>query len=205
VHHRIMLRAAALAALVLLAGVATANANRAFTASPEAIAETSRSFTFRDVASGLEVICEVTLAKSFHAGAMPKARGVLYGFVTEARAAGCRSSLGLAAQARFLLMWHITYESFSGALPRITAVLVIVQEAQVLLRIGGTECLYRGDVPFVKTGTTGVAELSATRLRTLRNLSPLFRALRQELIPCPSAIEWVGEFTIAPALRLKLA
>lgn len=171
---------ALLAALLLCALAGPAGASTTFGANPQGITGMSPRLTFEGT-SGNRVICAVTLKGSLHASAF-KTRGTLMGFMNEGRASSCSNSLGTASTAtplvEFRRPWHITLENFSGTLPRITALLSVIQRANWLFSItgpfGAVGCLYTGNLPASATGTAGESELTVTALNPLTNTATLF-------------------------------
>jgi hypothetical protein len=104
-------------AAVLAAAVGSASANRLSVSEPR----------YRIVwnpltleAAGAQVKCVVTLEGSFHSATVRKVANALVGYVTRATLNNCTEGSATILQAT--LPWHVRYESFSGTLPNITGV-----------------------------------------------------------------------------------
>jgi hypothetical protein len=127
-HTRTKLVLGALAAAMLLAfAVGTASANR--------LSISEKSFLIRwsplTLAStaGSSIECSVTLDGSFHSNTIVKTVGSLIGYINAATIAGSsgngREAVcagGTATVLRETFPWHVRYNGFTGTLPRITAV-----------------------------------------------------------------------------------
>jgi hypothetical protein len=66
--------------------------------------------------------CPVTLAGAFHSSTLVKSAGTLFGYITLARIEDPRCVGGGATFLTATLPWHVRYASFTGTLPRITAI-----------------------------------------------------------------------------------
>jgi hypothetical protein len=215
-HTRSKLLLAALtAALALTLGVSTANASRSFSSiNNTLLTYVSPALTFQG-SGGNRHICAVTLTASLHSIAR-KSIGELVGFVNGGRAERCRNNLGSRAAAIPLVSharpWHITYNSFRGTLPRITEILVTINDARFLLELetiffGIQRCLYEGDILTETTGTTGAAEYTIRLLIPQRGLNIAVlveEALTSSSVECEESGELVGTFhaTLPPVVRL---
>jgi hypothetical protein len=129
-------------ACALLAATGLASASR-LSVSNRNIRWTFARYTSNN--AGIEISCELTLEGSFHSNTITKVRGTLIGHMNRTSVrSGCSGGWG---DMRFLnesLPWHITYQSFSGSLPSITAVTVDVIGFSWNYRgLGGGTCLYR--------------------------------------------------------------
>jgi hypothetical protein len=114
--------AGGLAALVLLAAVETATA-RSFDPSAQEFRFVWNPLTF-SVNEGLGIVrCAVTLEGSFHSRTIAKSAGSLIGYVTSSAIGPnnvCVGGTGTVLSET--LPWHVRYQAFEGALPRITGV-----------------------------------------------------------------------------------
>jgi hypothetical protein len=127
--------AALAAALLLASAVSSASATR-LSSSNQNLRLTFTSLEF--VAPGVVTIrCQVTLEGSFHTRTIAKVARSLVGSVTKAAIKGetCANGSGATFNGaeRYngtttpnTLPWHLTYESFSGTLPNITALQALV-------------------------------------------------------------------------------
>ncbi|HKG38162.1 MAG TPA: hypothetical protein VKB25_04170 [Conexibacter sp.] len=106
---------------------------------------TWRELKFFDVA-GPSTVCPVTMEGSFHSATMRKVIRALIGYITRATVneAACVGE----GRARFLqatLPWHITYASFSGTLPAITRMRVLISGISYESVLNTIPCLFRGE------------------------------------------------------------
>jgi hypothetical protein len=120
---------AGLAATLLLAvAVGSANA-RTIRISNQTFRATWNPLRFFGVGTSLETRCPVTLEGSFHSATIAKVLRTLIGYVTAARS-GTRSTgctRGSATVHQASLPWHITYEGFTGTLPNITRIRILLR------------------------------------------------------------------------------
>jgi hypothetical protein len=112
---------ALIAALLLASALSTASARNLSTNTQNIRTTWSRL----EFVGTLTVRCPVTLEGSFHSRTIPKVARLLIGAVTriDIRSASCTG--GTATVAR--LPWHITYEGFTGTLPSISSVRLLLQ------------------------------------------------------------------------------
>jgi hypothetical protein len=90
------------------------------------------------------VLCDVTIEGSFHSATLRKVEGALIGAFTRAILKNESCFAGHATLLQETLPWHFTYDGFSGTLPRIEAVFVLVRRYAIRLDIGlGIVCLYK--------------------------------------------------------------
>jgi hypothetical protein len=218
-HTRSKLLLAALtAALALTLGATTANASRSFSAiNNTLLTYVSPALTFTGSPNGDQVICPVTLTASLHSVAA-KVAGTLIGFVNGSRVGRCTNSGGTDTVAiplvSHVLPWHITYNSFRGTLPRITEILITINNVKFLLETFIFEfnrqlCLYQGNILVETRGRTGAAEYTVELLipqeREGLNVVPLFEnALNRAFRRCETSGELRGTFhaTLPPVIRL---
>jgi hypothetical protein len=153
------------AALLLSAALSTASASR-LSVSNRNIRVTWSSLEFRSPI--VTVRCRVTIEGSFHSATIPKMEGTLVGYITRATvdSANCTNATATAEG----LPWHITYESFTGTLPRIETVRLLLRNTLFNLGrvLGSTaECRFGT----ASDNLTGSAVLNATNEVT--NLVPV--------------------------------
>jgi len=92
-----------------------------------------------------EMRCPLTLEGTFHATTIAKVARTLIGFITRARSGtsttGCtRGSVTILQET---LPWHLTYERFSGTLPRITRIRLLLRGISFRVDPGiGIACRY---------------------------------------------------------------
>ena len=123
--------------------------------------------------------CPMTLEGTFHYRTMVKAIGSLIGYVTRAILdnAACRG--GHFTVLTETLPWHVTYEGFTGTLPRITGLILLIAGMAMRMEVPaiGLSCLMRAaNLRYTTTGT--------------REAGGAFKAERvvpgRESIPCGS-------------------
>src|SRR5215217_2901314 len=124
----------ALAASLLLGAMVSSASARSLSLSNQNIRATWQSLEFR---STVTVRCQVTLEGSFHTRTIVKSPRALIGAVTKAQVnrAGCTGGTGSTFNGteRYngvtptnSLPWHITYEGFTGTLPTIGSVRILL-------------------------------------------------------------------------------
>jgi len=171
---------------------------------------------------GLGIRCNITMEGSFHTRTIAKVARSLIGFITRANVAQetCRDNLfGFAARAIAWngtetslgstipqsLPWHVTYESFSGTLPAITGVRLLLRGVRFTLEIPARSCLASYGTPETNLeGTVNISSGEATTLTPGATAAP-----RQELIrgECPTSGRFGGNGTITllgAATRIRI-
>lgn len=114
--------AAPLAALLLCAALSTASARNLSIGSQTLRATWSR---FEFAISSITVRCQVTLEGSFHSRTVAKVARTLIGAITRVNINEGACTGGQIRSSR-PPPWHVTYEGFTGTLPAITSVLVLL-------------------------------------------------------------------------------
>jgi len=141
-HTKLTLTALA-AALTMAAVVSTAHANHL----------SMTNTAFRNVWASLrffgeggiagESRCPVTLEGTFHSATIVKSIGALVGYVTRATSgSGAACAHGSSTILQETLPWHVTYEGFSGTLPRITRVRYLLRGMSFKAEPGFGTCKY---------------------------------------------------------------
>jgi len=129
------------ATILLLAAVGSASARNLSTSS-QTIRITWASLTFEDL-FGSRLSCPLTLEGSFHTRTVAKFARSLIGFITRAAVgtpAQCTN--GEATILTASLPWHIQYEAFTGTLPSIATVrLLLLGVAFQVHATGSFTCL----------------------------------------------------------------
>ncbi len=134
-----------LAGLLLAIGVTTASAGR-IESSTQNVRLVWSSLEFASTL--VTVRCKLTLEGSFHSRTIQKVERTLIGAVTRAimQAASCTNGKGWTENGVEVaplgtlantLPWHITYESFNGTLPAITAVNLLVSRFRLVAEVRG--------------------------------------------------------------------
>jgi hypothetical protein len=154
----------ATAAVVLAAAVGVASANRLRTSSQQFKSTwTALPFIAPEVFGASTTIrCPVTLEGSFHSQTIVKTTGSLIGYVNRAsvNSGGCTN--GHATILTATLPWHVTYEGFTGALPNITALRLLLLGASFLVQTEFS-CLARSEV---NHPINGLARLNTSHVVT---------------------------------------
>jgi len=211
----------AVVAAVLFASLATAASARSLSTTEQGFRVNWSSLEF--TSEIVTIRCRVTLAGSFHTRTIAKVARSLIGYLTSAIVAhpctngeawadnGTEAApLGTLASR---LPWHVTYESFTGTLPNITGITLLlrnlsfVQQAVFLgitcrARYGSTTDNPSGTVAR-DTATGNATTLSPgenARASLVTDLSPGFRA-------CPASGGFTGTgqvFAAASTTRIRI-
>ena len=162
--HRLMYTAltTAAATVILAAAVGAAAASQMSTGSQTIRATWSRLQLSNTFSPEQPVECQVTLEGSFHSNTIQKTRRALIGYVSRSSVNACTT--GSATIDQESLPWHLTYESFSGTLPNITSVALLLVRASFL--IGLRELLCRA-VTTTTDNASGIAEVSGETITGL--------------------------------------
>jgi hypothetical protein len=138
-------------ALVLAAAVGTASArNLSVNEQSFRLIWTPLQLGTEPGGGGTVIRCNVTLEGSFHSRTIPKVARTLIGWVTRAivahpcTGAGEGFALTAAETGRETLPWHVTYEAFSGRLPNITRIRLLLRPS-FRVNVFGVNCLYSGN------------------------------------------------------------
>jgi hypothetical protein len=130
---------------MLISAVAVTSASaRTFRISNQQLRVTWRRLEFLNQENAVLARCPVTLEGSFHTATIEKVRKALVGYITTVRVARCET--GLVTVLTETLPWHLTYESFSGILPNITRIRLLLVNASFLIEVLGARCLARTTV-----------------------------------------------------------
>jgi hypothetical protein len=149
-HAKLLLAAVVATALMALA-VGSAAA-RQLEVNEERYRITWRTLEFKEGVFGIAVRCPVTLEGSFHSRTITKNLGSLIGYVTRAivKENSCQNGRGIPATET--LPWHVTYEGFTGTLPEITNLIVLLRNATFRL----------SEIPFHANCTATVDNINGT-------------------------------------------
>jgi hypothetical protein len=205
-HTRVTLLVLTLA-LALTGAVGSAAARR-IESSERWFLALFRELTFES-GSGPNVICGVNLEGSFHSRTLSKVREQLIGYITEARiqknAEGACLQGGRAwtlngveringVTTTNTLPWHIVYNGFTGTLPNISGIIVLVINDSFLIEAGlGITCLYKSTAEHPLEGTIHVASGEVTELTPMEE----FRVrLFSGTFGCPSEAAMRGTGTV---------
>jgi hypothetical protein len=154
---------ALLAAMLLASALGTASARNLEVSNQRFRVRWSR-LEFRS--SLVTVRCQVTLEGSFHSRTFAKVARTLIGAITRIDVFTERCTNGTARAIR-PPPWHVTYEGFTGTLPAIQTIRLLLQRFQFLIESFGVSCKYGTSTDNV----TGSAVLNAAGEVT--NLIPL--------------------------------
>jgi hypothetical protein len=140
-HTKLLLVAMATTALMALA-VGTASAGR-LSVDEQNFRITWSSLEFVDPGLAIRILCPATLEGSFHARTIVKVERSLIGYVTAAQVKEDSCIGGRATVDRTSLPWHVTYERFSGTLPNIERVQLLLRGPVFRLSVAGINCTAR--------------------------------------------------------------
>lgn len=191
-------------ALVLAAVAGTASANR-LSISSTAFTLRSTSLTFGG--GGLSIICEVSLAGSFHSRTIVKTRNLLIGYINRGEVIAGSCNAGSARILQETLPWHVLYLGFTGTLPNIRTLILSLRTTSFLISFLGTACLF-GEGGTAETQAAGIASVNERgEITTLRSdetkVFPLVRRL-SGIINCPTSGNLTGSFALTPTLTVRL-
>jgi len=130
--------AALMAAMLLASGLSTASARNLSVSNQNWRVTWSRL----EFASSLVTVrCQVTLEGSFHSRTIPKIQALLFGAVTKInmKTEGCT---GGTMRPERPAPWHLTYEGFTGRLPNIETIRLLLQRYQYAITAFGVTCKY---------------------------------------------------------------
>lgn len=190
VRTPVKLSLTALIAVMLLAcAVSTASAGR-LSINTQNIRTTWSRLEYR---ATITTRCQVTLEGSLHSRTILKTERSLIGAITRVDANACTGG----AIRSLRLPWHLTYESFRGTLPDITALRVLLNRAQwgVIVEILGSRrtCLY-GTATDNLSYELGLGnEGLATTLMVIegRNVAHLLEGSTAGLTGCPGELRLI--------------
>ncbi|HZV73606.1 MAG TPA: hypothetical protein VFF79_07820 [Conexibacter sp.] len=159
--HTKLALAALTATLVMALAVNTASANR-ISISNQAFRVVWSPLNLIGEGSSVRVTCNITIEGSFHSRTIVKTLGSLVGYVTRAIAGGCTENSTTVLTAT--LPWHITYEGFSGRLPTISRVRLLLRGTAYITQIFGglVECLYADAGRSAEENTAGEVLLTGS-------------------------------------------
>jgi hypothetical protein len=129
------------ASLLMGFAVSSATAGRISTSNTK-LRITWASLTFSSLESEAQIRCPLTLEGSFHSATVRKTRGALIGALTRATVKGESCTGGTATTLQESLPWHLTWESFSGTLPRIEGITFLLRRYEFRLEVSSITCLY---------------------------------------------------------------
>ena len=182
---------ALMAALLLASAISTASA-RSLSVSNQNIRVMWSSLEFN---GGVIVRCRVTLEGSFHSRTIVKMARTLIGAITRATVDELDCTNGNGRPRNETLPWHITYEGFTGTLPNITSVFVLLSRLRFLLTVPG---LCTGEYGIATDNITGRATLNAGR--EITELEPVAGRNRATLhsgtVFCPGSGTFGGRGTV---------
>jgi hypothetical protein len=181
------------ASLLMGLAVSSASANELKIADTTGFRVTWTAFNLQGVEAGVRVICPVTLEGTFHSTTLQKRAGALIGFITRAAVNGAEPPCtgGRATILQEHLPWHLTYEAFTGTLPDIEFVTLLLRrfayrvETTVLgFRIA---CLYeyQGRPEENLAGNLSIERPTGGQIRELRLLTNRYVSWRSGSELCP--------------------
>ena len=135
-YTRLLLTSLAATAMLAMA-VSNASAGRLSIDTKENRIVWSR-LTLNNTAGFRAVLCQVTLEGSFHSNTIQKTPRALIGYISRAQVNTCTN--GNATIDQESLPWHLTYEGFTGTLPRIETLRILLVRASFLISLGELIC-----------------------------------------------------------------
>lgn len=193
----------AISLLALTAG--SASASNGVECSPRESCERITNtglLTFTDSFGLVEVVCGVTKILSIHRS-IPKTEGALVGYVREIRIQNpClqNESWILTTEGGTPVKnanpnWHITFRGFTGTLPNILTITLLIRDARFLIRTGNVGCLYREGFgnAIVRGGEVREVRVEENERSSVRRLEGI----------CPTG-HLSGLLTLTPAVRIRL-
>jgi len=189
---------ALIAALLLSAAISTAGA-RSLSVSSQTIRATWSRLEFNEEGIGLSVRCQVTLEGSFHSRTITKVRGALIGAITRVNVFTERCTGGFA-KGKPPFPWHITYESFTGTLPTITSVRLLLARFRFLLIVPGLATCEYGTSTDNVIGSANLSAGVVTSLEPVRGSNSAHKVEPSTLF-CPNEGQLVGPEGVVTALN----
>ena len=151
-----------------------------------------------EIGGGTPGRCVLGLEETLHES-VAKAAGTLLG--TANVSLSCEFGMGLLVGGRRVTgpqgPYHLTYTSFAGTLPNITAVTRRVKDLEVWTAIAGSPCLSDGTIDLDITTTGGNPATGA-------QLTPQSIPLTGEFECIFSSIEVTGVGSLSPSVRISL-
>jgi len=183
------------ATLLMGLAVSSASAGR-LSISNSRVRFTWSPLTFRsteDFIVSLLVRCPVTFEGSFHSATIQKVNRSLIGYISRATANSGACTGGRVTFLQEQLPWHITFEGFTGALPLITAIRLLIRRHATLIEASGLTCLY------TETGASKTrmsVSLGAGGVVTGAEYLPEFTIPSMTGFPCSGAIRPEGTASV---------
>ena len=191
-HKHLRTLIAALTATILLAAATNAATARSLSISNQNVRGTWSSLEF----NGGSVIfrCRVTLEGSFHTRTVAKVARSLVGAVTRATVDEANCTNGNGRPRNETLPWHITYEGFTGTLPNISGVFLLLSRFRFTLTVPG---LCTADYGTATDNITGRVNLSGGEITSLEPVAGRNRAtLHSGGAFCPGSGTFGGSGTV---------
>jgi hypothetical protein len=200
--------AALIAVVALAVASAGATASRSISANPGGSITGTSAGTLTFAEGGLEVQSHVTLVGSLHR-VIPKIIGWLAGLIRS-----CRSDRGTAnvfvlpvnILCELTLPWHVRYNGFTGTLPRIATIRLIVLNATFLLHeftVNTLVCLFRVD-QLAHADVNAAGEITTITIDPSNSIGQNGLARDPECEGRPRVGQLQGRFNITPAQRVTL-
>lgn len=188
---------ALLSALLTMSVCVASAPARQFTTSNQQFRAIWTPLAFTALGGFIQVRCNVTLRGSFHYRTSSKTRGALAGYITSAAltrpcSGGEAWILNGTERATNTLPWHISYDSFTGTLPRIRTLRTAVIGGSFLLLALGNGCRYQSTAASPGFGRINLNELTgeANSLQAENSSSiPLSETLAGS---CPASGSFTG-------------
>jgi hypothetical protein len=182
----------ALVAALLLASVVSSAFARNLRVSSRTFRVTWSSLEFAEPVTRITMRCQVTLEGSFHSATIAKVERLLIGAITRANVKEESCTGGRDRPNNETLPWHVTYENFTGTLPNISTVGLLLSRVS-----------FNIEMPLVCTGRYGIStdNISGSAAREagggITTLSPVrgrnFATLERTISgACPTRVSFEG-------------
>lgn len=133
---------AGVGATAMMAAAVGSASGRSLSASSQTLRGTFREVGFTADSTGSRATCALTIEGSFHSRTIAKVAYSLTGYITSSNIGSCVG--GGVTLLRETLPWHTKYENFTGTLPNIASVRILV--TGIAFRVqptGSPSCLFR--------------------------------------------------------------
>jgi hypothetical protein len=135
--------------------------------------------------------CPVTMEGSFHSATISKVIGALIGYVSRATAGTCRG--GSMSITQTSLPWHVTYEGFTGTLPGIREIALLLRSInyQVILTFLGAQITCGYGRPEDNFRSSLIREAGGAITTVAPDTTIRFQKLSGSVF-CPGTVGYIG-------------
>jgi hypothetical protein len=182
--------------LLMSFAVGSASANR-ISVTNKQIRATWSNLRFADNGGTGRMTCQVTLEGSFHSATLRKIRGALMGYITSAIVHSTSCTGGSTTILNESLPWHVTYDSFTGVLPNITGIIILLHSLAFAVELGfGGPCLYAADATHRARGRVNIGAGGGGNTIDADNTIRLLRTSGTFLCPPETSFSGSGQVTL---------